>query len=124
MNDPEVTMLDVPANTGLIAHREALAAAGAAIKLVLRLSTSLKSIADQVIRSASSVPANLAEGHGRCGRDRLHYWRIAYASAKEVDSHLRLLVATGAISSSAATAALERFDAVRAMVWRLVHPTA
>jgi four helix bundle protein len=35
------------------------------------------------------VPANLAEGHGWSGRDRLHFWRIAYASAKEVDSHLR-----------------------------------
>ena len=69
-------------------------------------------------------PPILAEGHGRFGRDRQHHWRIADASAKEVDSHLRLLVATGAISSSAATAALERFDAVRAMVWRLVHPTA
>jgi four helix bundle protein len=122
MNDPEVPMRDVPANTDLIAHREALEAAGAAIKLVMRLPTPLKPITDQVIRSASSVPANLAEGHGRSGRDRLHFWRIAYASAKEVDSHLRLLAATGAISSSAATAALDRFDQVRAMIWRLLNP--
>jgi four helix bundle protein len=122
MNDPEVTMRDVPANTGLIAHRTALEAAGSAIKLVLRLPTSMKPIADQVIRSASSVPANLAEGHGRSGRDRLHFWRIAYASAKEVDSHLRLLAATGAISSSAAQTALDRFDHVRAMIWRLLNP--
>ena len=124
MNDPEVTMLDAPANTGLIAHRKALEAAGIAIKLVVRLPTPLKPIADQVIRSASSVPANLAEGHGRSGRDRVQFWRIAYASAKEVDSHLRLLAATGAISSSAAQAALDRFDQVRAMVWRLINPKA
>lgn len=88
----------------------------------MRLPTPLKPIADQVIRSASSVPANLADGHGRSGRDRLHFWRIAYASAKEVDSHLRLLAATGAISSSTAHAALDRFDQVRAMVWRLINP--
>ena len=35
-----------------------------------------KSIADQVIRSASSVPADFAEGQGRAGRDRLNSSRI------------------------------------------------
>jgi len=77
-----------------------------------------------VIRSASSVPANLAEGHGRSGRDRLHFWRIAYASAKEVDSHLRLLTATGAVSRAATQTTLDRFDRVRAMSWRLLNPKA
>ncbi len=91
MNDPEVTMSNVHAFTDLIAVSKALEAAGDAIALVTRVPAPLKSIADQVIRSASSVPANLAEGHGRSGRDRLHLWRIAYASAKEVDCHLRLL---------------------------------
>ena len=124
MNDPEVSMPNAPAHTGLIAHRKALEAAGTAMKLVMRLPAPLKPITDQVIRSASSVPANLAEGHGRSGRDRLQSWRIAYASAREVDSHLRLLAATGAISSAAATAALDRFDEVRAMIWRLLNPQA
>ena len=62
-----------------------------AVSLAMRVPAPLKPIADQVIRSASSVPANLAEGHGRSGRDRLHHFRIAYASAKEVDVHLRIL---------------------------------
>ena len=84
----------------------------------------LKSIADQVIRSASSVPANLAEGHGRSGRDRLHFWRIAYASAKEVDSHLRLLARAGVINTGRAESTLEAFDQVRAMTWRLLNPKA
>ena len=109
-------------HTGLIAHRKALEAAGIAINLVLRVPAPLKSIADQVIRSASSVPANLSEGHGRSGRDRLHHWRIAYASAGEVDSHLRLLCLSGAVHRGDATTALQLFDEIRAMIWRLLHP--
>jgi four helix bundle protein len=122
MNDPEVTMSDALTNTNLVAHEKALEAAGMAITLVMRVPTSLKSIADQVIRSASSVPANLAEGDGRTGRDRIHFWRIAYASAREVDSHLRLLAQTGAVNSSRAERALATFDEVRAMTWRLLNP--
>ena len=116
-------MFNALANTNLVAHVKALEAAGIAIKLVMRVPAPLKSIADQVIRSASSVPANLAEGHGRLGRDRMHFWRIAYASAKEVDSHLRLLASAGAINEERAERALEAFDKVRAMTWRLLNPT-
>ncbi len=122
MNDPEVTMSNAIAPGTLVAHAKALEAAAIAIKLVMRVPAPLKSIADQVIRSASSVPANLAEGHGRSGRDRMHFWRIAYASAKEVDSHLRLLASAGAINKTSADHALEALDQVRAMTWRLLNP--
>lgn len=103
---------------------KALEAAGGAIKLVMRIPVPLKPIADQVIPSASSVPANLAEGHGRTGRDWLHFWRIAYASAKEVDSHLRLLASAGAVNEALADDVLNVFDQVRAMTWRLINPKA
>ena len=122
MNDPEVTMSNAATNTNLMAHTKALEAAGIAIKLVMRVPAPLKSIADQAIRSASSVPANLAEGHGRIGRDRLNHWRIAYASAKEVDTHLRLLAHAGAVSWNQALDAINAFDQVRAMTWRLLNP--
>ena len=118
MNDPEVTMSNVLANANLIAHEKALQAAGDAITLVMRVPAPLKSIADQVIRSASSVPANLAEGHGRSSRDRFHHWRIAYASAKEVESHMRLLAQAGAINRAKTENVLSIFDEVRAMTWR------
>ena len=108
-------------NSKLVAHEKALEAAGLAIKLVMVIPAPLKSIADQVIRSANSVAANLAEGHGRSGRDRMRFWRIAYASAKEVDSHLRLPSRIGAINRSKAERALETFDEVRAMTWRLLN---
>jgi len=122
MNDPEVTMNNALPKNNLIATEKAIEAAAAAISLVKRVPAPLKTIADQVVRSASSVPANLAEGHGRSGRDRLHHWRIAYASAKEVDTHLRLLAHAGAIDINRAATALQLFDEVRAITWCLLHP--
>jgi len=122
MNNPEVTMHDKQQSTRFDALEKATTAAGIAVSLVMRVPTPLKSIADQVIRSASSVPANLAEGAGRSGRDRIHHFRIAYGSAKEVDTHLRLLLGTGAINASRTESSLSLFDDVRAMTWRLLHP--
>jgi four helix bundle protein len=122
MNNPEVTMHEQQQPTRFDALEKATAAAGITISLVMRVPAPLKPIADQVIRSASSVPANIAEGSGRSGRDRVHYLRIAYGSAKEVDTHLRLLVGAGAIDNARAATALQLFDDVRAMIWRLVNP--
>jgi four helix bundle protein len=115
-------MHDAIANPNLAALDKALEAASSAITLVMRVPAPLKSIADQVIRAASSVPANLAEGHGRSGRDRTHLWRIAYASAKEVDSLLKLLASAGAVNAVRAEQAIATFDEVRAMTWRLLNP--
>ncbi len=122
MNNPEVTMHEQQQSTGFDALEKATTAAGIAISLVMRIPAPLKPIADEVIRSASSVPANLAEGSGRSGRDRTHHFRIAYGSAKEVDTHLRLLTAIGAIDHTRAATVLQFFDDVRAMTWRLLHP--
>ena len=122
MNNPEVTMHDAQQSTGFNALDKAIKAAGLAISLVVRIPAPLKSLADQVIRSASSMPANLAEGAGRSGRDRMHHYRIAYGSAKEVDTHLRLLVGAGAIDQTQAATAIQLFDDVRAIIWRLLNP--
>jgi len=124
MNDPEATMRNATRQSNLIACETALEAAGMAIQLVLRVPAPLKSLADQVVRAASSVAANLSEGQGRCGRDRMHHWRIAYGSAREVECHLRLLVHAGVVDRRRATTALSLFDEVRAMTWRLLHPIA
>jgi four helix bundle protein len=113
---------EVPMHEPLIAHTTALKAAVIAISLVSRVPVRLRSIADQVVRSASSVPANLSEGHGRAGRDRVFHYRIDYESAKEVDTHLRLLHAAGAICGPRLEDVFDLFDEVRAMTWRLIHP--
>jgi four helix bundle protein len=124
MNNPEVTMHDRQQPTRFDALEKATTAAGIAISLVMRVPAPLRPIADQVIRSASSVPANLAEGAGRSGRDRTHHFRIAYGSAKEVGTHLRLLVGIGAVEAARAEESLDLFDDVRAMTWRLLNPKA
>ncbi len=80
-----------------------------------------RSLADQVIRAAASVPANLAEGQGRRGRDRRHFYRIAHGSAREVDSHLRLLAAAGAVDPAGTAGVLVLLDRVRALTWRLME---
>jgi four helix bundle protein len=122
MHNLEVTMHDSKPGNELITYAVALEAAAATLAVVRRVPTPFKSLADQVIRAASSVPANLTEGHGRFGRDRLNHWRIAYGSAKEVDTFLRLLIASGSIEELPAKAALDQFDRVRALTWRLIHP--
>ena len=83
MNDPEVTMLQPsrPIPNRLRAHEVALEAAGIVLQLAMRAPAPVKPVADQAIRAASSVVLNLAEGQGRIGRDRQHFWRIAYGSA-------------------------------------------
>ena len=124
MNDTEEIMSHTPPGNTLIVRDKALEAAGIALSLVTRVPAPLKSIADQVVRSASSVPANISEGLGRAGRDRIHHLRIAYASAKEVDVHIRLLAGAGAVDTSQASAAIGLFDEVRAMTWRMIHPKA
>ena len=106
----------------LQAHDKAIEAAGISISLVSRVPARLRSLADQVVRSASSVPANLSEGHGRNGRDRLYHYRVAYGSAKEVDTHLRLLLRARAVDRVRTEKALQLFDDVRAMIWRLLNP--
>ena len=104
------------------AQSKALEAAGMAVGLAAAVKAPLRSIADQVVRAAASVPANIAEGEGRSGRDRFQHWRIAYGSAKELEVHLRLLVEARAVDRRRAEQALALLDEVRAMLWRMVHP--
>ncbi len=121
MNTTTSTPLRPLPRNRLLAHDLALEAAGQALALVAALSGPYRSLADQVIRAAASVPANLAEGEGRRGRDRRRFYRIAYASAREVDSHLRLLAGAGAVDPAETAEVLALLDRVRALTWRLVE---
>ena len=110
-------------NTGLHAHTLAVEAAGAVLRLVATVPPSVKFLADQARRAACSVPLNVAEGHGRVGRDRLQHYRIAYGSAKEASSALEMLASGRFVDVVEAARAAALLDRVRAMTWRLMHPS-
>ncbi|MCA0059730.1 MULTISPECIES: four helix bundle protein [unclassified Mesorhizobium] len=66
----------------------------------------LYGLTSQVRRSASSVPANIAEGYGREIRGSYQqFLRIAQGSLKELETQLLIAERTG-IASQAATASL------------------
>ena len=74
-------------------------------------------VADQMLRAAESVPANVAEGYGRVsGRDCARFLRMAAASAAEVESHLRVAEATGRLSPHTADEVIALARRARALV--------
>src|SRR5262245_33859227 len=53
-------------------------------------------LTSQIRRSATSIPANIAEGHGRENtRTFIQYLRIAQGSLKELETHLTLAERVG-----------------------------
>jgi four helix bundle protein len=79
-------------------------------------------IADQLVRAAASIPANIAEGYGRGpGRDGARFFRIARGSAGELESHLHLARAGGWQSDEEAEALLASTREVRAMLSGLLR---
>ena len=106
----------------LLVQEVAEEAAGRTIRLVTGVGPSVRSYADQVVRASGSTALNLAEGHGRLGRDKRHHYVIAYGSAQEASAALRILAAAQAIDGGEAQAMLALLDRVRAMTWRLAHP--
>src|SRR5882672_6579178 len=78
-------------------------------------------LANQIIRSASSVAANLAEGNGRQGKDRLHFFRIAAGSAEETRAHLQVALAWGWLGAEQISSPLALLDRELALLWGLTH---
>jgi len=113
------SMIEKAANR-FVAHELALRAAARVFGLVEKTHKSSHDLADQARRAAASVPLNLAEGSGRVGKDRLHFFRIAYGSLRETDTAIRLLLEIGAVEPRGAIEALAVLDRVGALIWKLM----
>ena len=112
--------------TDLTVWRKALALAAGAMRVSRRLrGPGAWVIANQLVRAAASVPANIAEGYGRGpGRDGARFFRIARGSAAELESHLHLARAEGGLSDGEAEALLASTREVRAMLGGLLRRVA
>jgi four helix bundle protein len=58
--------------------------------------TEIYGLISQIRRAAASIPANIAEGHGReSTQSFVQFLRIAQGSVKELETHLLLAVRVG-----------------------------
>lgn len=63
----------------------------------------------QIRRAAASIPANIAEGHGReTSGSFIHFLRIAQGSLKELETHLLLSIRVGLISETGSQPLLDQ----------------
>ncbi len=77
-------------------------------------------MADQLVRAAESVPANIAEGYGRgLTNDGARHLVIARASAAELESHLRIAARAGLIADDVAHDLVVRTRFARFLTHRL-----
>ena len=97
-------------------------AAACVIRAAGKFPALYRSLGDQALRAATSVPLNIAEARGRQGKDRAYHFRVAFGSAREVESALVLLAAIPSRKSAEIARARALFDEVRAMLWRILHP--
>jgi four helix bundle protein len=67
----------------------------------------------QLRRAGTSVPANIAEGHGReHTRSFIQFLRVSQGSLKEVETHLYLSERIGLVTTDTLTQLIERCDSL------------
>lgn len=74
-------------------------------------------LAPQIRRAATSIPANIAEGHGRYHtREYIQHVGIAYASLMERETHIQISERLALISNERTVELLERADEIGKML--------
>jgi len=80
-----------------------------------------RSLADQLMRAASSIALNVAEGQKSDGGNMMARFFTAAGSARESRAALRVAVGWRHITSDAAAPARERLNHIIAILWKLTH---
>jgi four helix bundle protein len=106
---------------GLRAYRVARRAAFLCTVIAQRAERVPGDTKDQLVRAANAIPRNVAEGSGRVGRDRSHFFRIAYSSALEASDTLLALLEVGAAGTDAAIEAERELDEARKLTFGLIR---
>ena len=76
----------------------------------------------QIRRSAASVPANVAEGHGRESTPSfVQFLRVAQGSLKELETHLVLAERVGLVGRPDIADLVERCDRLGRMIRSLIR---
>jgi len=79
-------------------------------------------LTSQIRRAAASVPANIAEGHGRENtRSFIQYLRVAQGSLKELETHLLLAERVGLVGKADIDAPASLCEAVGKMLRSLIR---
>jgi len=78
-------------------------------------------LTSQLRRASSSIPANIAEGHGRgTDPDFARFLRISLGSTKEVETFLALSLRLGFLSQIEAQQLLQSTDEIARMLFSLI----
>ena len=88
-----------------------------------RLPRGHANLADQLRRSAQSIPQNIAEGAGRMTRaDKARHYTIARGSAMESAAHLDVMKVDELIESEQYARGIELLERIVAMLTKLIDP--
>jgi four helix bundle protein len=103
--------------------QEAMALAEQCYRLTARLpKAELFGLTTQIRRAAASVPANIAEGHGRERTQAfIQFLRISQGSLKEVETHLLLAQRVGVCGFDACRAPLAQCEELGKMLRSLIR---
>jgi four helix bundle protein len=103
--------------------QEAMALAEQAYRLTSRFpKDEVYGMTSQIRRSAVSIAANIAEGHGRENSGSfVQFLRMSQGSVKELETHLLLSERVGLVKSEDVAALLQRCDELGRMMRSLIR---
>ena len=117
-----ISLQKISSHRDLHVWQESMGLAEAVYQVILNAPSRWRfALADQTIRAAASVPANIAEGYGRnSSGSYVQFLRVARGSLNELDTHILLAQRVGAFGGEQAARLLEQSERVGKMLNALI----